>query len=149
MGYVSSTKVIIGWSPNLTFDPGEGFFISTAAPLNVTFVGEVPQGALSTPLAGNNAFQIKGSQVPQALPLGRPSSAPGTSLEFPAAAGDKVYLFNYLGVAGYTSYNYNAVLGWLGANNNGGEGPTIPVGTGFFLQKTGADQPWSRNFSVN
>jgi hypothetical protein len=145
--YISSSKIPPGWAPNLTFDPGEGFFIDVAAPLNVTFVGEVPQGNLNNPLTGGNAFQIKSSQVPQALPLGRPSAVNPT-LEFPAAAGDRVYTFDNL--TGYTSYTYNAnpILGWLGPNNNGGDGPTIPVASGFFLQRAGTTD-WARTFSVN
>jgi hypothetical protein len=149
-GYVSSTRLVIGWQPNLTFNPGEGFFIQYAAPLNLTFVGEVPQGALSNPLTGNNTYQMRSSQVPQALPLGRPASAPGTSLEFPAAGGDAVYQFTAPN-GPYVTHNYNGTLNqWLGPASNGGNGPTIPVATGFFLRKSGAaSQAWTRNFSVN
>ena len=149
MQYQSSTRVAIGWTPNLVFDPGEGFFIRLAAPLNVTFVGEVPQGNLSNPLVGGNAFQLKSSQVPQALPLGRPQAVNPT-LGFPAAVGDRVWL--YANPPGqYVSYNFQSGLNaWLGQNNNGGDGPTIAVATGFFLQKTGAAvQSWNRTFSVN
>jgi hypothetical protein len=132
----------------LDFNPGECFFIQTAAALNLTFVVEVPQGNLSNPLVGGNAFQMRSSQVPQALPLGRAVNTIPT-LEFPAAPNDKVYLFTSPG-GPYTTYTYNAGAGWLGPNSNGGHGPTIPVGTGFFLQKTGAaSQSWNRNFSVN
>lgn len=148
MGYQSSTKLPVGWSQNFVFDPGEGFFIRLAAPLNVTFVGEVPQGNLSNPLVGGNAFQIKSSQVPQALPLGRPTAVNPT-LGFPAAPTDRVWL--YANPPGqYVAYNFNAAIGWIGSNNNGGDGPTIPVATGFFLQKTGAaSQSWDRTFTVN
>jgi hypothetical protein len=148
-GYVSSTKLVIGWQPNLTFNPGEGFFLQYAAPLNLTFVGEVPQGSLSNPLLGGNTFQMKGSQVPQGLPLGRASSAPGTSLEFPAAGGDAVYQFTAPN-GPYVTHSFNAgPQAWLGPASNGGNGPTIPVGTGFFLRKAGANTDWTRNFSVN
>src|SRR5438876_2203881 len=34
----------LGWTPNLTVAPGQGFFISINAGKTVTFVGEVPQG---------------------------------------------------------------------------------------------------------
>lgn len=148
MGYVSSTKTsFAGWQPNLVFNPGEGFFIRLAAPLNLTFVGEVPQGNLSNPLVGGNAFQIRASQVPQSLPLGRPTAVNPT-LGFPANAQDRVWLF--LNPPGsYSSYTFFGNT-WVGAAANNGDGPTIPVGTGFFLQKTGAaSQSWDRNFSVN
>jgi hypothetical protein len=55
-------------------------------------------------------------------------------------------LFN--NVTGYASWTFNAVLGWLGQNNNQGDGPTIPVGTGFFLLRAGTGD-WTRTFSVN
>jgi hypothetical protein len=136
-----------------TVNPGEGFFIQTppGVTLNVTFVGEVPQGQLANPVLGGNNYSILSSQVPQALPLGYVGSA-GT-LEFPAADGDIVYIFDA------AVQNYKQAFTFYGPPNNawasenpddpGVAGPTIPVGTGFFVQKTGSNTSWNRNFSVN
>jgi hypothetical protein len=132
-------------------NPGEGFFIqpSGPTPLNITFVGEVPQGALSNPVAGGNRFSIVSSQVPQALPLGAAGQA-GT-LQFPAADGDTVYIFNAATQAYKDSYSYFPDFGWFSSNPDdpGPMGPTIPVGTSFFIRKAGPNVNWTRNFSVN
>jgi len=153
--YTVTTRVGANFNNNLIMNPGEGFFISiptTATPTAVTFVGEVPQGQLSNPLVPGG-YQIRSSQVPQALPLGRPNSAAGVqTLGFPANLGDIVFMFS--NVSGYSSFQYRQ----LGANpaawtGTGGvpDGPVIPVGTGFFLFKAAAGSPtaWTRTFSVN
>jgi hypothetical protein len=116
----------------------------------VTFVGEVPQGSLSKPLAGGNNFNLVGSQVPQALPLG--STGEANTLEFPAVPGDSVYIFDS-GIQNYkSSYDFFEDFGWFSANTDdpGPQGPTIPVAEGFFVLKVGpASQSWNRTFSVN
>lgn len=147
-----------GWfttdpDPNfLILNPGEGAFISPSGPtpLNVTFVGEVPQGQLSNPILGGNRYSILASQVPQALPLG--SAGQAGTLMFPAVEGDTVFLFDPVAQAYKESYTYFAAFGWFSTNPDdpGPNGPVIPVGTSFFVQKKGADnQTWTRNFSVN
>jgi hypothetical protein len=96
----------------LIIDPGEGFWIKPGGPtpLSVTFVGEVPQGSLSKPLAGGNNFNLVGSQVPQALPLG--STGEANTLEFPAVPGDSVYIFDS-GIQNYkSSYDFFEDFGW-------------------------------------
>jgi hypothetical protein len=151
--YTIATKTPIGggsWNTNMVMEPGQGFFISipAGAPVTVTFVGEVPQGNLSNPLAPGR-FQIVSSQVPQALPLGRPNSAVGVqTLGFPAAVGDRVYTFN----GTYTTHTFVQ----LGANppfwNTAGsqDGPTIGVGQSFFLSRAATgSSAWTRTFSVN
>jgi hypothetical protein len=136
----------------MVIPPGEGFFIQNVKPaaLNVTFVGEVPQGALSNPVVGNGKFSIMASQVPQALPLGTAGTA--NTLEFPAATDDTVYIFDS-GIQNYKeSYTYYGEgVGWFSVNPDdpGPQGPVIPVATGFFVQKIGPDVNWVRNFSVN
>jgi hypothetical protein len=70
----------------MTLDPGEGAFIfNPGAAFNALFVGEVKQGALTTPEC--QGFQIVASQVPQ-------TGALDSDLGFPVADGDTVYLFN-------------------------------------------------------
>jgi hypothetical protein len=138
-----------GWFPppgaSSVLDPGEGVFLQSFAGGDVThtFVGEVAQGALSNPIVGGS-FNLLASQVPQALPLGAPGVA-GT-LEFPAADADTAFIWNAT-IQNYESGEIFAAGQWFGAS--GANGPTIPVGGGFFLQRAGGDASWDRNFSVN
>lgn len=147
--YTVATKVGANFNTNMVMDPGQGFFINIpgATPVTVTFVGEVPQGNLSNPLIPG-AYQIRSSQVPQALNLGRPNTPVGTqTLQFPANIGDVVFQFN----GTYTTASFVNVAGgrWSGAA--GAEGPIINVGSSFFLFKAAAGSPnaWTRTFSVN
>lgn len=137
-----------GWfsptDPAPKLAPGEGFFIqnTTATPLTITFVGEVPQGQLVNALPGGK-FALKSSIVPQSARL--------TALEFPAAEGDTVYTFN-LGTQAYANaYIFIDGYGWDSANPDTNiAGPEIPVGTGFWVQKSGTTTVnWTRNFTVN
>jgi len=118
-----------------TVMPGEGVFVQNpdAQAHTITFVGEVPQGQLDTPLVAG--FQIVSSQVPQA----------GTveALGYVAADGDKVYQFNTT-TQKYQIYSYDA--GPPGEWNT----PlgTLAVGEAVFLQKLTPGK-WSRNFNVN
>jgi hypothetical protein len=71
--------------------PGQGVFVKnpTANPLTVTFVGEVPQGALNTAMVAG--LQMVSSQVPQAgtlAELGFPNK-----LAQGLTAGDQIYKF--------------------------------------------------------
>jgi hypothetical protein len=118
-------------------NPGTGFFVKNAgtADLNITFVGEVPQGTNLTVNIPKGGFYLLGSIVPQ-------SGKVKTDLGLPAVANDKVYVFDS------TSQAYN-ILTYRGAawTGTGGE-PTINVAQGFFYQATAAGN-WTRSFSVN
>jgi hypothetical protein len=114
----------------------------------VTWVGEVPQGDLSNPLPANNKLSIRSSQVPQTAQLG----SPGVGLEFPGEDADTVYIYNNAAGAYKQPYQFIDGLGWLSFNGDdeGTDGPTIPVGTGFFIQRQSAvGSDWNRTFSVN
>jgi hypothetical protein len=116
--------------------PGNGVFVlnHTAAPLTLTFVGEVPQGQLSNPLP--RGFSIKASQVPQD---GRPDA-----LGLPGQAGDKLYRYNKT-TKQYDTYLYNDLdEAW-----NNPPLPVIPVGEAFFLFRATSAGTWTRTFSVN
>jgi hypothetical protein len=88
------------------------------------------------------------------LPLGRPNSAnPANTLEFPAAVGDRVFVFTppngpyvthqFVQVPPVTGNRF-----WNTAGNQ--DGPTIAVASGFFLFKAaGSASAWTRTFSVN
>lgn len=121
-------------NPTQTLTPGEGFFLqnNSANAIKVTFVGEVPQGALSTTLA--NGLNLVSSKVPQAGKL-------VADLGFPATEGDIIYQWNS-GTQAYGPANGFEFGEWAGGE------PQIKVAEGFFVQKNGAGT-WTRNFSVN
>ncbi|HRZ38284.1 MAG TPA: hypothetical protein P5534_18225 [Candidatus Paceibacterota bacterium] len=125
---------LFGWSdPALTLVPGEGafVFVEGSAAVTITFVGDVKQGTLTTPLAAG--FNMVSSQVPQAGLL-------VTDLGYVAVDGDTVYQHNR--GAGYKDGNtFTGLFGW-----SGGE-PTIGVGEAFWIQKEAAGA-WNRTFSV-
>jgi hypothetical protein len=128
-------------NPGQTLNPGEGAFISNpgTTELRITFVGEVPQGSLSTPLVAG--LQIVSSQVPQA---GRIDTAAG--LSFPVADDDIVFKWDKALTAYEPSYAY--VFGaWEGTPPRV---PNLVVGEAFFVNKSPTGlAPWTRTFSVN
>jgi hypothetical protein len=124
-----------GWGdPNQPLVPGEGVFLQlpAGADRTLTFVGEVKQGHLVTPLPAG--FAMVSSQVPQAGLL-------ATDLKYPAADGDNI--FTYANPGGYSVYNYDSLFGGWSPNE-----PTIGVGQAFWSQKVAAAQ-WVRDFTVN
>lgn len=140
-----------GWAPDATVPPGEAFFVQAAntagTPVNVTFVGEVPQGTLVNAIPASPAFGLKSSIVPQTARLG--DSAGSGTLLFPAEDGDTVYTWN-VSLQDYGLSTYVDGFGWAGADPDPA-GPLINVATGFFIQKgPGTTKTsWTRNFSVN
>jgi len=124
-GAFTSSTFLGSWTPNLQLDPGTGAFYSSGAPTTNTFVGEVMQGALSTPVP--SGFSIKASQVPQSAPL--------ATLNFPANFGDAVYFYRG-GV-----YVSSTFLGsWT---------PDLSPGVGeSFWVSTATAGTWTRNFTV-
>ncbi|MBI5800217.1 MAG: hypothetical protein HZA92_05740 [Verrucomicrobia bacterium] len=134
-GYTGSTYLFGSWNnPSLSLVPGEGFFFKNpgATALTNTFVGNVKQGALTTPLSAG--FSLVGSQVPQ-------SGLVSTDLGVPIGNAESVFKFD-ASIQGYTGGSY-----LFGSWSNPGE-PTINVGEGFFVKKNAAAN-WTRTFSVN
>jgi len=134
-GFTGNGYEFGAWSiADMSLAPGAGFFIqnNTAAAQTFTFVGEVPQGNLSTALSAG--LNLTGSQVPQAGKL-------STDLGYTAAEGDIIYQWDIDG------QKYKAPNGFEFGSWSLGE-PTVAVGEGFFLQK-GAAASWNRTFSVN
>lgn len=133
----TSFSVDFGWDPinvaQTQLRPGQGVFAKnpTAADIKVTFVGEVPQGTLTTALVPG--LQIVSSQVPQA--------GTATDLGYTAAQDDKIYQWNATGQK-YDFSQYDTAFGWDPALK------TLDVGDAFFLSKTAAGS-WSRTFNVN
>jgi len=116
-------------------DPGEGFFVkngNAAAAATLTFIGEVPQGNLSTPIQAG--FNLLGSKVPQ-------TGAVETDLKLPAAANDVVFAFNSA-TQGYTQHTRRSTGAWTPAE------PSVAVANGFWLRAAAAGN-WTRTFSVN
>lgn len=122
---------------NYTLAPGQGVFISLPSAAKLTFVGEVPQGTLTTPVP--SGFSILASQVPQAGTL-------TTALGFTGADNDTFFKF----LRAQQKYDDNTPqffaeggVGWFPAE------PTLEVGESFFLLRTSAAGTWTRTFSVN
>jgi hypothetical protein len=119
---------------NAQIKPGQGVFVKnpTATPVTITFVGEVPQGNLSTPLVAG--LQIVSSQVPQA----------GTAkdLGLTGAAGDQIFQWN-TGTQKYAASTFDDLANdWIPALT------PLDVGDAFFLKKVAAGT-WTRTFNVN
>jgi hypothetical protein len=126
-----------GWDPITVAQtkvmPGQGVFAKnpTAADVKVTFVGEVPQGTLTTTLVPG--LQIVSSQVPQ--------TGTATELGYTAAQDDKIYQWSTAKQA-YDFAQFDATFGWDPALK------PLDVGDAFFLSKT-AGGSWTRTFNVN
>lgn len=134
--FVGGTFSRGSWGQNatLTLVPGEGFFFKNPDPVvsfTNTFVGNVKQGVLSTPLV--SGFTLVGSQVPQAGLI-------SADLGFVPANGDTIFRFDPA-VQNYTLSQF--IRGSWGQGE-----PTIAVAEGFFIKKAVAGV-WSRTFSVN
>ena len=139
-GFTSSVYLGSGnWTANaMTLVPGEGFFFKnpSASPITLTFVGNVQEGTLTTPLP--QGFSLVSSQVPQ-------SGLVSTDLRLPISFLDAVFRFNGSGYDSYVVVNVGPPAAWTGV---GGE-PTINVGEGFFVKKQSSAANWTRVFSVN
>lgn len=133
--YTGSTFLFGSWNnASMTLVPGEGFFFKNpgATTLTNTFVGNVKQGTLTTPLSAG--FTLVGSQVPQ-------SGLVTTDLGLPIGNAESVFKFNT------TSQSYEGGSYLFGSWSAPGE-PSIGVGEGFFVKKN-ASASWTRTFSVN
>jgi hypothetical protein len=125
-----------GWGAGASkvFKPGKGFFVllpKGAPATTITFVGEVPQGDLKTPLI--KGLNLVGSQVPQ-------GGAITTVLKLPGRDGDTFYVYDvakqsYTGIAIYDG-------GWTAPE------PTLAVAQAAFFRAMEAGS-WDRTFSVN
>jgi len=119
-----------------TVAPGEGFFVLNGgdAAVNITFVGEVPQGDLSNALP--KGFSIRSSQVPQEGKL-------DVDLGFPTDESVTVYQF---GAAGYSISAYDS--DWEEWDTNDLKGPVVGVAEGFWVLRESATN-WTRSFSTS
>jgi len=126
--------------------PGGGLFLRnpTTSDVTVTFVGEVKQGTLTTPIPVG--FSIRSSQVPQAGVLSADTATvppPPVVLGFPAANGDMIYKWDAV-LQKYLIYTYYVV----GADTMWDPAPPpVEVGDAFFVRKLVAVD-WTRVFNV-
>ena len=120
-----------------TLTPGNGVFVFNpgTTQLKLTFVGEVPQGALQNPLP--RGYSIKASQVPQ--------EAKPSDVGLTGQGGDKIFRYNKTTKA-YDTYTYDDLDSkWIPDPGL----PAVPVGEAFFLFRAQSAGSWDRNFSVN
>jgi hypothetical protein len=125
----------VGAAATETTVPGEGVYVLNpdAADKVLTFVGEVVQGATSTPLP--KGYSIKSSVVPQA--------AKPDAIGLPGVAGDALFRYNP-STKGFTSYRFDDLDNkWVP------DLPVINVGEAFFYLRAGNATTWDRTFSVN
>jgi hypothetical protein len=127
--------------------PGEGFFISIpvgSGSHTITFVGNVPQGTLNTPL--EQGFQLLSSQVPQSGEIVADLGLP---------IGNQDQIFKFIRGSGFVSIQFFDLGGgvghWINSEFSGGNvAPAIEVGEAFFLSRqTATADSWSRTFDVN
>jgi hypothetical protein len=124
---------------NAVINPGHGVFVKngSANDVTITFVGEVMQGPLTTPLVAG--LQIVGSQVPQtgtASDLGLPNTT-----EEGLTDGDQVYQF--VPGTGYYVSTFDSL-----ENNFLPALKPLDVGEAVFVKLSKANS-WNRTFSVN
>jgi hypothetical protein len=129
----------------MTLMPGQGVFVRNAGaqPLTITFVGEVPQGTLTTSMV--TGLQIVSSQVPQAGGY--------TDLNFPnklaqgLTAGDQLFKFVVNDPVPANNQKYD-VATFDDLDDNWDKALNFDVGEAMFisLQKP---VTWTREFNVN
>lgn len=126
-----------GWAggvagANAALKPGSSVFVSVPSTATITVVGNVVQGALSTPY--NAGYNMVASPVPQAgliqTDLGYVPQSGASTIQFDTTAQ------GYLPAKGFTTKG-----GWAPAQ------PNIGVAEGLWLNSPGAGA-WSRNFTV-
>jgi len=142
----------------VTLNPGQAvfFYNSSAAAMNVTFVGQVPQTSTGTvtPNLANGltniltpGFNLVGSIVPASGDL-------STGLAGLTNINNKDYVYTYDPTNGGYSAKDNVVSSAIGHgyNNRWSAGDPIidQVGYGFFYYNNQTtNNPWIQSFSVN
>lgn len=136
-GVVPTFIVGSGWIPDIAIAPGQGFFALGGDNFTNTFVGEVRQGALSTPVGGNAGFSAVGSQVAQGG-----SMTTNVLAGYIPSDGDSVFTWNE------PAQDLDGVVptfitgsGWIPDIN-------MNVADGFFLLRIDPGTTWTRNFTV-
>jgi hypothetical protein len=127
----------LGWDPDISINPGEGFFVLGGDNFTNTFVGEVRQGALATAIGGNAGFSAVASQVPVGGSL-----VTNVLAGYIPSDGDSVFLWNEAAQdLDPVVPTYFTGLGWT-------PDATMSVADGFFLLRVDPATTWTRNFTV-
>lgn len=123
--------------PATKLTPGPGFFIYVPEPFTNTFVGEVPQGALSQTVVGGGTVTMLGNLVPIA------GDVPTVMTGYVPAEGDTIYQWDptpaVQDLAGNESYNAGS---WSGTITS------IETCEAFLLYRADPGTTWTRNFTV-
>jgi hypothetical protein len=112
-------------------NPGSGFFVSVAAPTNITFVGNVITGTNTYPVVAG--FQIVAPSGPVAGTL-------DTTNGYVPTTGDQVLVWNNAG-GNYTTHRK------LASSWSGGGDAQLTVGQSVFLDAVGA-KTWTQVLNV-
>ena len=115
-----STFIGGAWDVEMNLAPGEGAFLWTPEATKVTFVGEVPQGTLSNPIAKN--YQLQASQVPR-------SGGLTADLGFVGKDFDVVYQWDP------AAQSYKQPFTFIGGAWDPGD-PSLKIAESFFLVRT-------------
>ena len=130
-----------GWTPSgagvLALGGGAYVFTPAGASQTFTFVGDVPQGTLSTPVT-QPGFLFYSSTVPQA---GRVQA----DLGFIPNVGDTIFRLSPTGQAQSSTFDPDEGTpdGWTPAQ------PSFAVGEAFLMKPITPHVAWTRVFSVN
>jgi len=128
-----------GWFPDMVISNGVGFFLQSKANSTLTFVGQVPQGAL-----GYN-IPTGVSTLANVVPVS--TNFPGATVGHP---DDLMFTWNQAGQSwdnavwqNYSGYGWDA--GLIPAN---ADGPLLNPADAVFYVNTGAAIPFTKNFTV-
>jgi hypothetical protein len=118
-----------------TTGPGEGVLVFLAGNSNkvLTFVGQVLQGQVCTPLP--QGFSIKSNVIPRSESLDQ--------MQIPTHDGDVVFRFDPV-ARNYAASSYVSLLGGWDTT----PGPFVRVGEAFFFYRTAPSTTWCRTFVI-
>src|ERR1017187_3385301 len=125
----------VGWSPDTVISNGAAFFIQPAASSTLTFVGQVPQGALTYNIPAG--LSTLANQVPVSTNF--PGSTVGND-------GDLMYVWNSASHGwSATIWSYFGGVGWDngGGAGNSVNGPVLNPADGVFYANSGAAIPFT------
>ena len=128
-----------GWYPDMVINNGVGFFITSATNSTLTFVGEVPQGAVTYTIP--TGLSTLANKVPEV------ANFPGGTV---GHDGDTITTWDMTGQKWATTvWQYYADAGWnAGGASDSTNGPALNPASAVFYQNSGAAIPFTRNFTV-
>ena len=132
-----------GWSnPSQALTNGTGYFFlnQSGSPVTITFVGEVPQGAVNNTLVAG--YNLVGSKVPQAGFI--------SNLGLTTTAGDSVFKFKNGNFVAYFNDEFGGGWSSTAVDFDVNLGPNLAVGEGMFYFRSdiNGSATWDRNFTV-